>query len=233
MAKPGLIRTIEDIAYHFDAAHPTSESISRQVYRHTVCGAWGRVETHTRSVKRRETWRVDLRKSITGIVIASLRRVKGGKRGTVKVGEAPERVRSYLEAARSSPRGPWIVAGATDLDFKVDVTDTLTSPDGITRVTSRGPLRSLVTFALSVDRPGGTETVFTVGSIVEGTDAEVTPVRITLPCEPKALDRAVTDVEAEATRIWNETHGCESCPEGVGGPIDPNCASCKGQGVIL
>lgn len=77
---------------------------------------------------------------------------------------------------------------------------------------------------------------FRVGSIVEGIDAEVTPEEVTLPCTPADLDRAVKAVEDAAESLWNETHGCDACgPENDTGyrSINPNCASCHGEGTIL
>lgn len=79
-----------------------------------------------------------------------------------------------------------------------------------------------------------------IGSIVEGAYA-CTPVHLLTWGEylgmdegglAKWLDANIEEVEAEAQEIWNETHGCEECGE-EGGPVDPNCKGCGGDGIVL
>lgn len=95
-----------------------------------------------------------------------------------------------------------------------------------------------VTESFAVARTTGSRWVFRVGSIVEGTDAEVEPVEVALPCRRRDLTRAVDLVEQAAAAIWRETHGCETCAarQGVAWddlcPCDPDCPECGGEGVV-
>lgn len=62
------------------------------------------------------------------------------------------------------------------------------------------------------------------------------PVALEWPFTPAQWEDAIADVEAEAQRIWNETHGCESCgPENDTGnrPVNPECAECGGSGTVI
>lgn len=76
---------------------------------------------------------------------------------------------------------------------------------------------------------------FRVGSIVEGSDREVGPVEVELPCRRREIWRAIEEVEEGAAEAWDATHGCETCAERLGevGPIDPECPDCDGEGVVL
>jgi hypothetical protein len=47
----------------------------------------------------------------------------------------------------------------------------------------------------------------TIGSIVEGSDAEVQAVPFTLPCPRRELTDAIQYVEDEADRLWREANG--------------------------
>ena len=78
--------------------------------------------------------------------------------------------------------------------------------------------------------------IFRCGSIVEGIDAEIMPETVALPCSPEDLDRAVQCVEDAAETLWNGTHGCGDCGEACETgyrSINPDCASCDGEGTIL
>jgi len=91
------------------------------------------------------------------------------------------------------------------------------------------------------------ENTITFGSIVEGSHYDVTPITITWPFSKIEFWDALEQVEREATRIWNETHGCEECAsrwgycdcngevEGCDGitPVHPQCQTCGGEGVVI
>lgn len=75
-----------------------------------------------------------------------------------------------------------------------------------------------------------------VGSIVEGTDATTDTHDLQYPFTPAEFWTALEEVEAEASYIWNQTHGCDRCGiEGEWGDpaINPECKSCHGQGAVI
>ena len=94
----------------------------------------------------------------------------------------------------------------------------------------------------------GTETVFRVGSIVEGTDAQVKPEEVRLPATGEDIDYAIGLVEERARDLWDATHGCEECgrlhalrfsitDEYVWEPgateVHLECTKCDGMGVSI
>lgn len=76
---------------------------------------------------------------------------------------------------------------------------------------------------------------FRVGSIVEGTDAEVPAEEVKLPCTEEDVDRAVESVEAAANDIWLASHGCAGCDKLTGGDgaVHPECPDCGGNGTVI
>ena len=77
-----------------------------------------------------------------------------------------------------------------------------------------------------------------VGSIVEGVDWGTDTHCLHYPFKESDLWSALEKVEAEANEIWESTHGCDECgePDEYNGGhihINPNCPSCKGDGVII
>ena len=94
-----------------------------------------------------------------------------------------------------------------------------------------------------LDKNGILITEISVSSIVEGveqcTDTEFVDCD-GLTFEPadirKQFDDAVDAVDKQAIEIWKETHGCPDCfdyPEDEDHPIDPDCESCGGSGIII
>ena len=77
-----------------------------------------------------------------------------------------------------------------------------------------------------------------VGSIVEGVDWGTDTHCLHYPFKESELWSALEKVEAEANEIWESTHGCDECgePDEYNGGhihINPECPSCKGDGVIF
>jgi hypothetical protein len=99
-----------------------------------------------------------------------------------------------------------------------------------------------------------------VGSIVEGCDqdADSVPVRLGDLRSPRskrgsvtqnsvraAFDRALAEVNASASAIWNDTHGCDTCRAhwAEAGGVDelgqesmavwPDCPDCGGRGIVI
>lgn len=81
------------------------------------------------------------------------------------------------------------------------------------------------------------------GSIVEGVDQETSVQSLQYPFTKEQFWAAIKAVEDEAKEIWDETHGCDGCWEGCEDcgekelgqyiPVNPNCKSCGGEGVII
>ena len=77
-----------------------------------------------------------------------------------------------------------------------------------------------------------------VGSIVEGVDWGTDTHCLHYPFKESELWSALEKVEAEADEIWKSTHGCDECgePDEYNGGhihINPECPSCKGDGVTI
>jgi hypothetical protein len=216
------IRSQEDLAEALGASNSTEEGISHRVYKDTDCGAWVKLlEPGMDEVgKRKETWTALINPSIVGPRVVKVR--KNGCRSIDPL-EAPQYVKDYLQLTKD--RG---IEGEKNFNEFVDRLHL--SPDAVENMVPKG-IGIRVIF--HVDAPvfkkhgGGIR----IGSIVEGTDAEVTPVELLYPFTKDDLDKAIERVEIEASHIWDETHGCDDC--GMDGAINPNCESCHGQGTIL
>jgi len=88
---------------------------------------------------------------------------------------------------------------------------------------------------------------FWVAGYCEGSDREHEVHRVPFPCDSDAIDKAIEQADKDGCATWNDTHGCEDCyPEGscdeygnefapgeVGGPVDPKCPTCNGDGIIM
>lgn len=76
-----------------------------------------------------------------------------------------------------------------------------------------------------------------VAAYVEGTDLWFEDAELSFPFTPYAFDEACRQATFETASAWNQTHGCDECPESSEHPgyktIDPNCPACKGEGTIL
>lgn len=207
------INTVEDLfsyfgADYYEGDHERSESaLSRRIYKDTSCGAWARFVSpgKRRGGKVKEKWTCSYKKT-------------GDDWRPVSFSDANGNV-------------------VQEADLPLDVFDYF-FPD----------VDSISAY-LSEEHPGKEELTiseevevytyiphngaFLIGSIVEGVDAEVSPVEVFLPCKGEDLDEAVKWVEDEAQRIWDETHGCSACNEDGedGGSVNPECKECGGHGV--
>jgi len=76
-----------------------------------------------------------------------------------------------------------------------------------------------------------------LGSIVEGVDYVTREHCLTYPFTRDKFWRALEAIEEEAEQIWDDTHGCEDCgeedPESGYTPINPDCKSCGGDGIVF
>ena len=98
-----------------------------------------------------------------------------------------------------------------------------------------------------MDERGQLIVSFTVGSIVEGVDEGTDNIEV----EAKQLDEtpseyrsqfhaALLEIEIQASSIWNETHGCETCAKHLGidlneemSPVWTECPDCNGNGIPI
>ncbi len=81
-----------------------------------------------------------------------------------------------------------------------------------------------------------TNTGIELGSIVEGVDWGTNMHTLEYPFTKKQYWDTLQSIEDQANEIWQDTHGCDSCPENTDTgmyTIDPNCPNCKGEGLIL
>jgi hypothetical protein len=90
-------------------------------------------------------------------------------------------------------------------------------------------------------------TGFRVSGYCEGSDWEHPVHVVSFPCTEKQIDDAVSQADEDGCATWNQTHACEGCyPEGnadewgneflpgeAGGPINPDCSECGGDGIAL
>ena len=77
-----------------------------------------------------------------------------------------------------------------------------------------------------------------VSSIVEGVDDGTEIHCLYYPFTIDQFQDALQSVEDEADEIWKATHGCEDCHDeplwtGKAWPINPDCKTCRGEGVII
>jgi hypothetical protein len=200
------ILTPQDVYAHFDCSRPDNESLSRRVYKATECGAWAKMVEEDEVEWKNETWSCDYRKVDVLWVLHELRAPSGD---VVALADAPKDVRDYF----------WPADALSAEGLQEGLCDAFGDVGSHTAVES-----------LRVGYPRGMRWVFIVGSIVEGTDAEVAPERVALPCTGAALDAAVAAVEAGAEEIWSQTHGCDECG---GEEVDPDCPACGGDGAVI
>jgi hypothetical protein len=217
-----VINTIEDLINHFhadfypDDLDRSLRSLDRRIYKDTGCGAWAKVsQPGTRATgSHKESWTCYFRK-VDGIWERGMFSFNGDRVIDSKV---PRAVLEYFWPPFDS-----IVPPVTDNGMQEFLT-----------LEAKGRSSFELTDTVDVPVMVAHQGMFLVGSIVEGTDAEIDADPVYLPCSEDDLDAAVKYVEDEATSIWNETHGCEGCNDGsYGGTVDPDCKSCGGHGAVL
>lgn len=171
------LATLEDVCNYLGAAQQTNESLSRRVYKDTDCGAWAKVEERTRFETRKETWRVSYAR-IEGVwqMLAAFREGQ-----PVEFSAMAPNVREFYW-----PSG-------------VDMQATL---DELVP----GQSHHEHTEQFDAMYPVGSELVFRVGAIVEGSDAEVAPEEVVLPATGEQIDNAIEIVESAASDLWNEAN---------------------------
>lgn len=198
------LRTVSDICTHFGVdvnadlsnLEEASRLVSRRVYKSTECGAWAVVEgPGTRCERTRPVeWTLRFSTSILGTVLHGGRPAHGTY---VQAADLPANVREYAQAA-----------GARNVcSFELD--SIRGGENGILRVTrSLGITR----VTCMIDTPVVTRHAgcLLIGSIVEGSDAEVAASPLYLPFTVTEMDLAIDEVDAEASRLWDEANGPEA-----------------------
>jgi hypothetical protein len=179
-----MLSNLRDVAEYLgvdvgadDTDERMGERLSRRVYKDTDCGAWAKVVTRPVLVTEPQSWTARYAK-VDGVwTLAGLSRDGQPHEFSVHGGQ----VRQYFfwDGADLQEHLQMLSAGRSDFTC----TDTI-----------------------DVQIQSGTEMVFVVGSIVEGSDAEVAPVEVTLPCPELSIDAAIEAVEAEADRLWREAN---------------------------
>ena len=214
------IKTIEDVFNHFcatwepeDDLKRNNDLLSRRLYKDTNCGAWASITPPgLRQVgKHQETWTCHFRK-VDGIWERGMFSFNGDRVIDSKV---PRAVLEYFWPPFDSITPP-----VTDNGMQEFLT---------LEAKGRSSFELTDTVDLPIMEPHNG--MFLVGSIVEGTDAEVTASPVYLPCEAKDLDDAVQYIEDETSLVWNQTHGCDDC--GMDGGINPDCETCGGEGEVI
>ena len=122
--------------------------------------------------------------------------------------------------------------------------------EGLLRKTRRG-LRYLLTISVKETKSGDVRgPTFSVSGYCEGTDIDCARHLVRFPAESEKVDEAIAWADNDGVELWYQTHGCQKChPEGtcdewgnswspdgdnwVGQPVNPDCAECKGEGVVL
>lgn len=188
-------RDITDLLAHLGCAD--LNDLQRRVYKTTECGAWVALEAPGRDKcgMRAQTWAARINNGILGPRVVSVRR-KG--RRAIDPTTAPAYVRDFL---LMNP----------DNRMRLDWSDLPDRPtDYILSVTTAGSIQRIVTFKVDapIERPhaGGVR----LGSIVEGSDAEVAPVLLRFPFTPDQWEAAIEAIEDEADRLWREENSTEN-----------------------
>ena len=187
MNNEARINTLEDLFDHLDAhwhegdVEASKRSLSRRVYKDTECGAWATFGMPgERAVSHEsQTWTGRYAK-IDG-VWEMLLPLRDGV--PCEASTMPQAAKEYFWPSDLQP---------SDLDDLAKGAASLTLTETI-RVPVMAP------------HAGS----FVVGSIVEGSDAEVPPETVFLPCSPEDIDRAIAGVNDEACRLWDEANETE------------------------
>lgn len=190
------IRTAEDVFNHFGADYDPEKSLeennrwlSRRIYKDTSCGAWAMVDSRPGMEACRGLFSAHYAKvdGIWELVCIYRHRVFSDVAEPLGLDVHPD-VRRYF----------WLEGDGAMQEFLDE------QADGRFFWTSDKQ-------DVEWMKPTGTMRLeFICGSIVEGSDAEVTASPVTLPCAPESLDAAIQYVEDEVETLWNEAHPDEA-----------------------
>ena len=99
-------------------------------------------------------------------------------------------------------------------------------------------------YKISIESLANEETYITkifISSIVEGVDEGTQTITLADGCTPDTFWKAVEKINSEASDIWMQTHGCETCAkhfcidldEEMYSPVWLECPDCDGEGQII
>ena len=188
-----MIRNVSDLFKLFGVE--SEKRLSRAIYKNTECGAWCKIEApgQTRVGTRTETWTAKVCWSIVGAVPVSARKAHCKK---LFRQDFPQHILDYLQVRQSSA-----IKGISWEDLLG-----LEGKNGVVKVNQVNNTTAFVTFEVQAPvfkkHRGG----ITIGSIVEGSDAEVMPSTLYFPFSESDLDATVQDIEDEADRLWHEAN---------------------------
>lgn len=190
-----VFNTRQDVLDHYDARD--EDHLSHRVYKTTNCGAWAKFVTQDEVVSQEtQDWTVILTKGINGIHLV------GASRGTtlgevIPTDQLPKEVKEYC----------LLFDPGTKTELTISEFETLTSSETET-VLEANPLRLVmavkVDFVVTRPRDG-----LLLGSIVEGSDAEIEGRFLGFPFTAAELHHTISDIESEADFLWREANGVD------------------------
>ena len=231
------INNVSDLAAHLGAYHDTEASIAKRIFKDTSCGCSTGIETGSVG-ERDKIYTVQCHISILGYKILSWR-LHGKPRKLSHKEAMPAGLAEYLLIGKQkSGVAPVLCSDGLTPQETVrqhgsDWMKNLALDDQLLKKTYRG---KAVYLTVKVKEPI-IKPYFWVAGYCEGSDSEHPIHQVAFPCTGEEIDKAIAQADQDGVDTWNATHGCEDCGEPEWGMIDravnPDCTTCKGQGIII
>lgn len=193
-----IFNNLKDLAEYW-GCDPTEESLSRAVYKGTECGAWLKVETQI-LVQKPQRWVALIASTSSGVRVDLAKQIKsildiGNHRDWLSIEQAPEQVKLFLGLGENN-----IMEGIHNYDHLAELvkSDHLKDNDVRLKLTQ---LSFKVNIPEQEDKPG-----ITIGSIVEGSDADCTPFTLYFPFTSQELEDNLRELEDQANEMWHEAN---------------------------
>lgn len=193
--------------------------LQRRVYKDTECGAWIELRLDAPTRIKQQRWQARIARSVAGLTLA----VRRGDRGDWirDLSTVPQEVRSFFEARRTG-QGYWShwVCGADGPPMSLEDIARIGREMGARVALHPGAGLLHYSTLIEVQVPSRRVTPplgvwgCVLGSIVEGSDAEVTGRGMLFPFSGAALDREIQSIEGEADRLWREANEDDEDEEG-------------------
>jgi hypothetical protein len=183
----------QDVLDHYGVEN--EQQLDRRVYKDTACGAWARFVTRNKVVRTwEERWQATLQKGLADRVYVNRVIRDGGENDPLAAQRGiPDEVKQYLGIKNAR--------GLTDIDHK-GFNDLTNQGDEV--VTVNSPISKTVVFTVTLNETRDTEGLL-IGSIVEGSDAEVERY-LEFPFTETQLNVTIADIEAETDELWDDAH---------------------------